>query len=68
VRLAADGDLEQAAQRIGRGAGLVDFADDRRRVFGTFGSFAKCFDFLGAVFALGVDAFQAQGRSTVTFQ
>jgi len=54
-----DGGLEQAAQRIGRGAGFVDFADDRRRVFGTFDGFAKCFDFLGAVFALGVDAFQA---------
>ena len=61
AELAVDTGLEQAAQRIGRGAVLVNPLDDRRRVFGTFASFAKCFDFLGAVFALGIDAFQAQG-------
>ncbi|GEM_PF-4459574 len=59
--LAADRGLEQAAERIGGSALLVDLLDDRRCILGTLVGRFELLDFGSLVGVLGVDARQAQG-------
>ena len=66
--LAVDRRREQAAQRVGGRALLVDLPDDRRRVFGALGGLLERLDLLRRVGALGSMPFRRSGRSTVTFQ
>src|SRR5581483_3365853 len=57
---AVDGRRKKSAQRIGGGAFLVDFPDNRRRIVGALGVFLERLELFGRVHALGIGALQPQ--------